>query len=300
MKQVYTVILIAASLNSDAQVWCPDGATWEDNYSAGASIGCETRNYVGDTLIGAFTAQHIRIVTIQYDYISEEIDTLYGSAFTRTQDSVVYVWTNDGSPTMLWDTLYWFSAQVGDHWFPPRVLDECGETGNLIEVLDIQEQLFGTVLLRVFSLGQYREDGTLGNPFEMTERIGTPVMLLPTQCPIGELIYSTRAYSDNAGATFDAGVPSVCDSFTGIAEPSKALQLSVFPNPGSDQLQITILNEVSTGTLLVHDIHGSLVAQQAIQRFPVALNTSSWNSGQYILSVVGGKGLYFSTKWSKQ
>lgn len=299
MNQIYTVILIAMSLQTNAQVWCPDGTIWGYNYSAGASLGCETRTYVGDTLIGAFTAQHIRSETIQYDFITDDIDTLYESTYTRTQDSVVFVWTNDGSSTLHWDTLYWFNAQVGDHWLPPGVFDECGETGNRIEVIDIQNQLFGTVLLRAFSLVQYQEDGTVGVPFEMIERIGTPLMLLPTECPIGELISSVRSYTDNTGASFDSGVPSTCDSFTGLAETTSSGKMWISSDPASQLVRIHLKDPGVPHALEVFELTGRTISSGVLIGSTQVIDTSSWVSGVYIFNALLPNGERFLTKWVK-
>lgn len=300
MKGLLVTPLLLLAMFAHGQIWCPEGAVWKCNFITGGPYeGCETRTYLGDTLIEGFVAQHILSERIGYDYIDHELDTLVRGTYTRVQDSVVFelIWAPANSS--YWDTLYWFGAQVSDHWYRPGLGDQCF-TGKM-EVDSIFGGSFNGFPLRVFLIQEYREDGTLfPSRFSITERLGTPMMALHPDCAFQELGGFFLSYTDNAGVDYQTGTASFCDSFTGIAEPSKAFQISVFPNPGSEQLQVSFTQNPSAQTLLVHDIHGRLVTQQAIQRFPFTLDTSSWSSGQYILSVVGGAGQYFSTKWSKQ
>jgi len=299
MKTLLIMPLLLLAMHTQGQLWCPEGAVWNYNFSVWWDIGCQTRTYLGETVVAGFDAQDIRIETITHDYNSGITDTSYRHTYTRVQDSVVYV-LNNGLTS--WDTLYWFSAQVGDRWYRPGSTEWCEGYYGMVEVVSIEEQLFGNVPLRVFGLGILDVDGTYDYPlFEMTERLGTPMMIMPNEfCQLGELWPRSRTYSDNTGAYYDSGTASFCDSFNAISESAGSAQFSVFPNPGNDQLQISFSNGVTANTLLVHDVHGRLVAQHAVQRFQLTLDTSSWSSGQYILSVVGGPGQYSSTKWTKQ
>lgn len=300
MKSLLILPLFLLAICTQGQIWCPEGAVWGSNYTVWWNIGCETRTYLGDTLIDGVVIQQIQTETINHDLDTEVTDTTYRTMYTRLQDSVVYELL--GSLQVPdWDTLYWFSAQVGDRWYRPGAAEGCEGYTGMLEVVSIEERIFSSVSLRVFMLAQLDSEGEFETyQYEMIERIGTPMMFLPTFCPLGELWPRSRTYFDNTGAHYDSGVASFCDSFNAISESIKSAQISVFPNPGSDQLQISFSDPGPANTLLVHDLHGRLVAQHAVQRSPFTLDTSLWNSGQYILSVVGGPGQYSSAKWSKQ
>ena len=299
MKALFVTPLLLLAMCTQGQLWCPDGAVWKCNFiSGGPYEGCETRMYVGDTLIEGFVSQHIIAERISNNFTPNGIDTVYHHTYTRIQDSIVYELFDAFMPSQYWDTLYWFGAQEGDHWRRPGPTNGCF-VGKM-EMLGSYDQLFGSASLRVYVIIQWNnDDATEYFQFQMIERLGTPFALHP-DCAFTEVGGPFTRYTDNAGVDYQTGIASFCDSYTAIPEPGPALKASVFPNPGDDHLQISFTHSASDETLRVHDVHGRLVAQQAVQRSSFTLDTSLWNSGQYILSVVGGAGQYFSTRWSKQ
>lgn len=299
MKALLLLPLLLLTMVAQGQIWCPEGAVWKCNFiSGGPYEGCETRTYLGDTLIDGFVSQHIIAERISNNFTPDGIDTAYNHTYTRIQDSVVYELFDAFLPSQYWDTLYWFGAHEGDHWRRPGPTNGCF-LGKM-EMLGSYDQLFGSASLRVYVIIQWNnDDASEYFQFQMIERLGTPFALHP-DCAFTEVGGPFTSYTDNAGVDYQTGIASFCDSYTGIPEPVPALSASVFPNPGSDQLQISISGVGVAKTLLVYDLHGRLIAQHAVQRSSFTLDTSLWSSGQYILSVVGGPGEYSSTKWSKE
>ena len=300
MKHLVLSLLLFTNLRSEAQVWCPNGAFWEYNFFTLATEGCETRAYLGDTLLGAFPAQHIDTRTITYNFISAVLDTLYSNTYTREDNNVVYEWVTDEMSTWYWDTLYWFGAEVGDRWYRPGSVIDCFGQAGMVEVLSIETQLIGGIPLQVFNLGQVLEDGTVGpSQYDMIERLGTPLMYLPTYCPLGELAGEIRTYSDNIGGSFNTGDPSTCDLFTSISASFRALSILITANPSNEFVQVFFPELSGTSTLRVNDTHGRTVSKRSVMRPPHVLDTSKWVSGMYIFTLFGSDGRHASTKWMK-
>ncbi|HEX4876735.1 MAG TPA: zinc-dependent metalloprotease family protein [Chitinophagaceae bacterium] len=65
--------------------------------------------------------------------------------------------------------------------------------------------------------------------------------------------------------------------------------VSVFPNPGKDVVNVRIDDLQGTATIHVFDVYGRMVMQQSSSRIITQLNIASLSSGVYMIKVINGK-----------
>lgn len=262
MKLATTAIVTLISLFATAQMWAPIGATWHYNFMAGPTIGCETRNYVGDTLIEDVLCHRIDVLNISYDQIVQNLDTTESTIFTHEVGGVVTLQAFTDQPITAWDTLYWFTAPIGARWRPPGADADCPGLAGKVEVLSIEEREINGISLQVRTLGQLDESGeVLFDGPEMIERLGTPLMFLPVTCPVGELFGETVSYSDDLWEGFDSGETSNCESFpNSLREPQGAQLHTLTFGPDGRTLNIQAAGG-SGGLYALYDVRGKLIHQ---------------------------------------
>lgn len=133
------------------------------------------------------------------------------------------------------------------------------------------------------------------------ERIGgTPRYFLPFNCDPNVVVdyayFRLRQYSDWGMNTGDG---LACDIV--LSEPSTRgadLQLEIHPNPGSNHLLITGL--ANNASIEVRDPLGRLVHSQPTLSANAPIETASWESGTYFITVFDGRGDRQVIKWLKQ
>lgn len=292
-----TVLLVPISIR--AQVWCPPGAVWEYNFVAGSAIGCETRTYVGDTTIGGVVCQRIQIVDITLDQITHGIDTTIRFTHTYEEEGVVLEQRLTGPSAWAWDTLYWFNAPVGARWRPPtQPWQGCTGYEGLVEVLSIQEQEVSGVMLEVRILGQLNSAGEVViDEVEMIERIGTPLMYIPTLCPVAELMGTTRIYSDDLWTGYDSGAESTCDRFNDIAQVGAHERSLILRQEGTGQLHLSWPG--STGQVVVLDQQGRTVFVGPLRSGAAWIDVAQLAGGPYTVAVHATSGKSTFAKWVK-
>lgn len=302
MKRLLLIFVCFLAFNVHAQLWCPPGAIWTYNLQSFIVEGCETRQYVGDTVLDGWAAQRIEVTSIRMNYMTSTLDTTVAHFFTRQEDDVVSTWNAWGGNTG-WDTLYWFGAVPGDRWYPPGADGLCVglEPWGMLEVSDTGHVVINGEDLRyvdVSYLDQSGEPGTDG--FRITERLGAPLMMIyPGGCFVSEAGGGLRTYSDASFPLYDTGEQDLCDQFTGYSGPISPLQFGIAPNPGSDHLTIT-LGPATKGTFSIIDPLGRTIAKDRPANGPTTMDTSCWPSGIFHIVVFDGRGGRRSARWIKQ
>jgi hypothetical protein len=237
MRTIALLSICSLSALANAQVWCPSGATWNYNTETVFTLGCETRNYVGDTLFEGRVAQHIEVSgTYQFTIVDSVVSYAY-DFYTSVDDSLVYSWE---AGLMEWDTLYWFSASPGDQWWPAGSGGCPGDWGKL-EVLDTASVSINGVPLRSLTMTYLDELGqTSGdNVFTIRTLLGAPLMIIPAGgCLAVEAGGDLRTYADEDFLMYDSGVASLCDLITGLVEPKVQTAAVLYPNPTTTEFSI--------------------------------------------------------------
>lgn len=284
-RTLLLVLLSLSALAGKAQSWCPPGATW--TYNAGMYLqGYHQLTYVGDTLIGGEQAQVIdQYSAVQFPlpdppyWTEPQISYSPVAMITRTEDDVVSLWQDNQ-----WDTLYWFGASIGDHWYAPHVTDT---TCAPFVVQDTGTTVFDGVPLRWIELESW---------YRVYERIGSTwdIMLF---CPNWLIDGPTgmRCYSDDQ-ITFSApGWNYGCNSMAGIGDAEAARELLIHPNPGSEHLTLSL--PVGSHIITLFDAIGCIVLEERVSGERTTISTAHLPAGVYFVRI--DKSLP-TTRWVKQ
>ncbi len=292
------ILFGAFALNSlavQAQSWCPPGAEWTQAYntvdwgSGMATEGFLLNRYVGDTVIGGHSAQHIQRMlywratgTTAYN-----LDN-YAPKFTRVEDDVVYSWNGQD----MFDTLLWFGAGVGDHWFLPD-----GGGAYRMTVGATSTALVGGLPLRKLAVS-IETDSYIVSTDTLYERIGLlqgdafdPVMAAVDGVSTGFL-----CYSDDALFFVKPGVQE-CGFTVNVDEAVAGQGPQVWPNPGSGDLFIR--TGTSLAEVLLRDGAGGAVLSASGTGGQLVLGTGPLAPGIYVVEVISPAGQQ-RVKWVKQ
>lgn len=265
-------VTLSSSLALQAQSWCPPGATWTYNADMALS-GFQRMTYTHDTIIAGHTAHVIdRYPAIQYPlpppdfgYTEPYIDHTPVAAITQLEDDVVYIFSGTDR-----DTLYWFGALPGDHWYPAFVDDP---TRQPLVVTDTSTTVVDGVPLRTLQVSGYT----------VMERIGSTWDMLLT-CPNWLVDGPTglRCYSD-AEIEFSL-VAGECELLMGVPEAERS-HIALYPNPGSERFVIQL--PPGMHRIQVRDALGRVVFHAGAAGSRIEIDTSTWPSGLYLVHVDG-------------
>ncbi|HMN04137.1 MAG TPA: T9SS type A sorting domain-containing protein [Flavobacteriales bacterium] len=260
------------SFAAAAQSWCPPGATW--TYEAGLFVaGFQRMTYTHDTIIAGHTAHVIdRYVAIQYplpppDYGFTEpyIDHTPVAAITQLEDDVVYIFSGTDR-----DTLYWFGALPGDHWYPAFVDDP---TCQPLTVTDTSTTVVDGVPLRTLNVSGVTVMERIGCTWDM-------FMYCPNWIIDGPM--GMRCYSD-AEIEFSL-VAGECELLMGVPEAERS-HIALYPNPGTNQLILQL--PPGTFKIQIRDALGRMICQTKAAGSPIEIDTGAWPSGLYLVHVDG-------------
>ena len=89
------------------------------------------------------------------------------------------------------------------------------------------------------------------------------------------------------------GTDTLCDTvtitLTGVSKNSKTISaVQVYPNPATDQLNISIDETLLGAQLNIYDVAGALVLQSKIQNLKSKIDCSAYPSGVYIAEIKTG------------
>lgn len=276
VRNILFILVTLFTIPGQAQSWCPPGATW--TYEAGMGLaGFNRMTYTHDTLIDGFTAQIIdQYSAIQFPQPPPgptfggppNISYTPVAVITRSDSDAVYILTG-----AVWDTLYWFGAVPGDHWYPPHAP---GADCDPITVADTGTTVIeGVALRRVVTM-----DG-----FTIIERIGsTWDMFIYCSNWIVDGPMGMRCYSDDEISYLLTS--GACEVLMDVNEASASSSLMIYPNPGTDHFSLSLPHGAHTITLF--DVMGRRVHQQQIINERASVQTTDLPSGIYLVKVDEG------------
>ncbi|MBR4561181.1 MAG: T9SS type A sorting domain-containing protein [Bacteroidales bacterium] len=111
--------------------------------------------------------------------------------------------------------------------------------------------------------------------------------------------HSLLVQYNNGGSLLSESVRSYQATYSylvGIDESSSSLQVEAFPNPGTDQF--TIQAETPFSNVIVYDLTGRQVCNQAVFGNIIRINTDNWPSGAYFWKAYDSNSAQ-SGKWVK-
>ena len=291
--KIYTllaVLLMAGRVTMQAQEYLPIAQKGNEWHTFETGVW-QINNYVnwcsGDTLIE----------DVRYMKIMGTVNDSYPIFYTLLREEDGKVWKRYSiahSETLLYD----FTASVGDTL---RIGDFAEEM-----VLDsISMVQIGGVDRRKFWFG-LEYDG-LGNPRAKetwVEGIGSDFGLLWSgyygvydgwHCLLcfhqyGELVWQNPEYN-------------TCTYPYDAVEENKDSEISIYPNPGNDMLNIC--TTLQNAHVEIYDLSGKLIYSQKITDNIISINAEVWPSGAYIWKVFAGVSTGSTTlvetgKWIKE
>ncbi len=287
MIRYYAFLLSSLSIiDCSAQSWCPPGATWTYN-AWWPMAGYDRMSYVGDTVIDGYESQIIdRYRANQYPLPPPEggwtepiIEYTYAAILTRHADDVVYIRSDSN-----WDTLYWFGAAPGDHWYL-NYLDMGSECAPVV-VSDTGTTVFNGIPLKWVEIG--------GLP--VYERIGC-LWNMTMWCPniIGDGPTGLRCYQDDEISIQFSETP--CEIFVLIEELDNS-PVSIYPNPGIDHFTLQL--PPGNHDLKILDQLGRSVMQIDRISDQAVIGTASLPPGIYTLKITDRDGRSLHQHWVKQ
>ncbi len=211
--------------------------------------------------------------------------------FTRYADGVVHIWDQWSST---YDTLMWFSAEPGQHW---NIHHQDGFAR--FNVLDTGTSVVEGIPLRYVVV---EEPFLLFATDTMRERIGSdffyidPRETLLTDWTTGWL----RCYRDQMINEFHGWSwtwAGNCAFTVQVPEQQEPIGMP-FPNPGTDQINLTLPPGPHTITLL--DATGRMVLQQRTAEERPVIGTEDLPAGLYRITVRDERGTVMGATWVKE
>lgn len=283
--------LLLLPLLACAQSWCPPGATWTHEYAdvMGGYFGVQRVEYVGDTILGGYTAQRLQ----QTHVVAPWGTTNYSAyttfpLFTRYGNDVVFIW--DG--VSVYDTLFWFGASPGDRWNAPGWPDD-----NDIDLTVLDT---ATVLVEGYPLRRLVVGFMQGWPVDtLYERIGFSHLYLNgwswflLDMPWNGLM----CYSDQDIDFVASGVTD-CGYTLSLPNDPRILDASPFPNPGTTHFTL----DLPTGphTITLFDAMGRMVLEQRTADERPVIGTEHLPAGVYRITVRDERGAVMGATWVKE
>ncbi|MFZ1693618.1 MAG: T9SS type A sorting domain-containing protein [Flavobacteriales bacterium] len=306
MRALYIPLLFLAA-TSLAQSWCPPGANWHFRDISFTYEGYLHRAYTGDTIVLGQPAQRI-VANGMRVYLpgTPGADTTWiinEITHTSLQNDVLMVpaWSPSG---LAWDTLLRFDAVPGDRWYLPNYYQYCNgqEPYGVLQVLDTSHVIVEGVSLRRWSVGTLGFFGeVLWNQFYY-ERIGFLDGLIPFPfCgAFIELGESLKCYWDNSITFIAPGQPigTTCDITLGAPSPVSTDMISAAPNPGREQLMLTL--PASSHRVELIDALGRIHFTHANLTGTATIATAHLPSGAYVIRVEDAYGSRTSLRWIKE
>ena len=143
-----------------------------------------------------------------------------------------------------------------------------------------QKKLITSILFSIVSVGiLYAQETTVSTGGLATGTGGT------SSFSIGQAFYTTNT---GAGGTMSQGVQQVYDISTSLGEEITTikLELSVFPNPTKDYLNLKIDNELWNDlTFQLYDMQGKVIAENSLVESNTSIKMEGLPKATYFLRV---------------
>lgn len=238
MKTILLIlILVAAAAISNSQTFAPLGATWHYSASAGGSGPPRSEYYLYQAELDTFVAGHSCMkISVTYYKHSGAVDSLAPVFTYQTGDTVFYY----NSIYSKYYPLYIFNVSPGDTltFHAPNIPYYPDDTLWQSVVDSVTDFIVGTdTLQRVWARELYPSAYSLWGGY--IEKLGSPFLMLHQPHSVyPEWDGPMRCYSDSSISYNFSSRP--CDYLLtdGINKLEKPFELSLFPNPTTNQLNI--------------------------------------------------------------
>jgi hypothetical protein len=271
MLRLLLLFLLCSGI-SFGQNWAPSGAQWHYSYY-GFFPGYVDIAYSGDTLIDGQVTKKLTKTFHGLGWGMDVTSYSIGTEYTYEANGVVYLRYQNQ-----WDTLYNFSAQVGDSWrMAKQPFANVAPQNSRLKVLGTGIKVINSNTLKYVKVEFVDPQmNPLGFEDTIVENIGfIGSYFLPYDMFDGFVDGNEggpfRCYSDNNFALYKPNYLEVCYYIMGTTELEGSSSFQVYPNPVSDQINIpaTYINEYGAYRILSSE--GKLIQKgQTTEQIDVA------------------------------
>ena len=293
---IFLAAIMACTDSTVAQVWSPPGATWAYHYAGWGADHREEHRYVGDTLLDGRNARKA-ITTATGTGPGGQPIAVSGVEYTAIEGGIVWLWTGPLAP--VWDTLYWYGADVGDRWWPPMHPANCPPHG-MLEVTGTGTATVDGLVLDSWTIATLDGDGAPIGSFELIERIGaTPRLPHVSDCSI-VIEYFTPSFLCYSDLDIQWPSDADCSIMMATADVSDGrTHWLLSPNPGTAHFTISGIGGGSA-SLRVLDMQGREVLRAIAIREQDLVRVDALGTGVYLVEVVHNDGARHVMRWQKQ
>lgn len=269
------LLFLLCSGLSFAQNWSPNGAQWHYSYY-GFFPGYVDIAYSGDTLLDGQVTKKLTKTFHGLGWGMDVTSYSIGIEYTYEANGVVYLRYQNQ-----WDTLYNFSAQVGDSWrIAKQPFANVAPQNSRLKVIATGIKVINSNTLKYVKVEFVDPQmNPLGFEDTIVENIGfIGSYFLPYDMFDGFVDGNEggpfRCYADNNFALYKSYYLEVCDYIMGTTELEGSASFQVYPNPVSDQINIpeTLIQEYNHYRILSNEgkviQHGQTTATIDVANLP--------------------------------
>ncbi len=278
MKTILLYISLLISVFSQAQNWCPPGAQWSYRMQCPEQNGYANLWYDKDTIIDLQPCKKI----VGYETYSSSVHGIVMYTFERNDTVFFY---DNGS---FWPT-YFFNVALGDTLSFENQMDRVCDT-----VLYMLVDSVATLSVNGETLRYYQAHYIGSNPpnpstfsMKVMEKYGAlDNYLLPfTICngAADPCYYNLRCYADSIHQS-NPDEPCVTSDTTSVKEVLALASLTVYPNPATNQLNISIEGHTIT-QYQVLDYTSKVIINNQTNDSDLSINVSSLVQGVYLIKL---------------
>ena len=277
------VLFLLFSGFSFAQNWAPNGAQWHYSYY-GFFPGYVDIAYSNDTLIDGQVTKKLTKTFHGLGWGMDVTSYSIGTEYTYEANGVVYLRYQNQ-----WDTLYNFSAQVGDSWrMAKQPFANVAPLNSRLKVLGTGIKVINSNTLKYVKV-QFVDPqmNPLGFEDTIVENIGfIGSYFLPYDMFDGFVDGNEggpfRCFTAPNFATYKPNYLEVCDYIMGTTELEGSASFQVYPNPVSDQVNIpeTLIQEYNHYRILSNE--GKVIQQG---QTTATIDVANLPAGNYTLLI---------------
>ena len=297
MKNVLLLLsLISTSLFAQDSGWFETGATWTYQYKVNGIMQTETH-------IAEFTITEQTILNGQacakMEAVGDDPNPLICNAawppyyLYESNDSIFYATYHDNTFRLAYN----FGAQPGDTWeFVEPVEVYQDETAYTVTVNDISTIIVSGQELKQLTLNYQQVQGDSnsggGGIKTVIEKIGATSFFIPfgfwNICEY-HFMDSIRCYNDSEISYI---APSFSSCFLGVNDVQPEVKIGIYPNPAQDNFTIEATDN-RIMEISIYTISGKCIYSKQVNNQKLEVNTSTFNSGLYLILVQTENGLAY-------
>jgi len=298
MKKIYFLVLLLFSLqNITSQVvFCPPGAEWTYNFWTIFTGGGENNvkiKYIKDTLIASNT---VKVIEHTGFYLDCNYSLPIRTLILQKGDTILmrnYLTQNN------WQILYNFSLQPGFS-YSTTIRSSWDSQTNMVFtiVLDsLRNITVNGITLKQQYVKYFSPCNPFGHPAVITERFGSNDFMFnycnaASESCDNDFFKRFLCYKDSAFGTAQfTAFPCDYSNPVGLSEYTETNKnVSVFPNPGAEQIEIKLNTNANKIKVQFTDIAGRLIKQRDLN--PLApIDIKDLQEGFYLINVLSEDGI---------